>query len=84
MRLCTIMHHNDASSEAPSLRIPLLDNGVANQFRTLIESFSDYVWQINEAGIYTYVSSGVKTTLGYEPDELLGKTPFNIMPPDEA
>lgn len=66
------------------MRIPLLDNGVANQFRALIESFSDYVWQINEAGIYTYVSSGVKTTLGYEPDELLGKTPFSIMPPDEA
>ncbi|MBN2825870.1 MAG: EAL domain-containing protein [Campylobacterales bacterium] len=55
-----------------------------NQFETVAELFSDWIWETNEKGIYTYVSTKVKDFLGYEPDEILGKTPFDLMSEDEA
>ncbi len=54
------------------------------KFRNLVENTSDWVWEINERGVYTYVSPRVRNILGYAPEELLGKTPFDIMPADEA
>lgn len=53
-------------------------------FRSLVESTSDWVWMIDRNGFYTYASPKVKGLLGYEPAEILGKTPFNLMPSDEA
>jgi PAS domain S-box-containing protein len=54
------------------------------KFRNLVENTSDWVWEINAGGAYTYVSPRVRDILGYAPEELLGKTPFDIMPADEA
>ncbi len=54
------------------------------KFRNLVENTSDWVWEINERGVYTYVSPRVRNILGFAPEELLGKTPFDIMPADEA
>ena len=54
------------------------------KYRTLVEEISDLVWEIDKNGIYTYVSPKVREMLGYEPEELIGKSPFAIMPPDEA
>lgn len=52
--------------------------------RAVLESISDWVWEVNVEGTYTYASPRVRDVLGYEPDELLGKTPFDTMPRDEA
>ncbi len=54
------------------------------RFRSLVETSSDWIWEIDRNGVYTYTSPKVKELLGYEPDEILGKTPFDLMPPDEA
>lgn len=54
------------------------------QFRALIESLGDYLWELDDNARYVYVSPGVRVTLGYDPGELTGKTPFDVMPPDEA
>jgi PAS domain S-box-containing protein/putative nucleotidyltransferase with HDIG domain len=54
------------------------------RFRNLVETTSDWVWETNEKGIYTYVSPRVRALLGYDPEELLGKTPLDLMPPEEA
>lgn len=54
------------------------------QFRNLVESTSDWIWEVNTEGRYTFVSSRVERILGYTPQELLGKTPFDLMPPEEA
>jgi PAS domain S-box-containing protein len=53
-------------------------------FRSLVELTSDWIWQVNEKGVYTYVSPKVKDLLGFEPAEVLRKTPFDLMPKDEA
>jgi PAS domain S-box-containing protein/putative nucleotidyltransferase with HDIG domain len=38
---------------------------------------------MNQNGTYSYASPKVKDLLGYEPEEVIDKTPFDIMPPDE-
>ena len=55
-----------------------------DRFKALTESTSDWIWEVSHDGIYTYVSPKVKDLLGYEPEEVIGKTPFDFMPPDEA
>jgi PAS domain S-box-containing protein len=54
------------------------------RFRTLAEETTDWMWEINELGIYTYCSPKIFDLLGYEPAEALGKTPFDFMPEEEA
>ncbi len=54
------------------------------KFRALVESSSDWIWESNKEGFYTYASPQVELMLGYKPEELVGKTPFDLMPPDEA
>jgi PAS domain S-box-containing protein len=54
------------------------------KFRALIESTSDWIWEIDTSGRYTYSSPKIRDILGYEPGEVLGKTPFDLMPAEEA
>ncbi len=54
------------------------------RYRQLIESAHDWIWEIDERGVYTFASPKVVELLGYAPEEVLGKTPFDLMPPDEA
>jgi PAS domain S-box-containing protein len=54
------------------------------KFRSLVETTSDFIWEVDADAVYTYVSPQVHRILGFEPGEVLGKTPFDLMPPDEA
>ena len=56
----------------------------AGRFRALIEGTGNWIWEVDQDGIYTYASPRVKDLLGYEPEEVIGKTPFDLMPADEA
>jgi PAS domain S-box-containing protein len=53
-------------------------------YRALVETVSDWVWEVDENVVYTFVSPKIRDLLGYDPGEVLGKTPFDLMPPDEA
>ena len=54
------------------------------KFRNLVETTSDWIWETDADGKYTYASPRVRDLLGYEPDEVIGRKPFDFMPPDEA
>ena len=54
------------------------------RFRDLTESTSDWVWEVDREGVYTYCSPKVTELLGYEPKEIIGKTPFDFMPSAET
>ena len=54
------------------------------RFRNLVESTSDWVWEIDENGVYMYASPRIRDLLGYEPEEMIGRTPFDFIPADEA
>jgi two-component system cell cycle sensor histidine kinase/response regulator CckA len=55
-----------------------------DKFRALVETTSDWIWETDAQGRYSYVSPKVTDLLGYEPGEVLGKAPFDFMPPTEA
>jgi PAS domain S-box-containing protein len=54
------------------------------RFRNLVETTSDWVWETDENAVCSYASPKVRDILGYEPEEVLGKTPFDFMPLPEA
>jgi diguanylate cyclase (GGDEF)-like protein/PAS domain S-box-containing protein len=54
------------------------------RFEDVSKNISDWIWEVDKEGRYTYVSAKVKDFLGYEPEEILGHTPFETMPEDEA
>lgn len=55
-----------------------------SRYRSLVESSHDWVWQVDADARYSYVGPQCRTILGYEPEEILGKTPFDLMPKAEA
>jgi PAS domain S-box-containing protein len=50
----------------------------------IIMSTADWVWEVDRKGVYTYASGNVKDILGYASEDIIGKTPFDLMPEDEA
>lgn len=54
------------------------------RFKDITFSIADWVWEIDENGVYTYCSDRVENVLGYTKEEILGKRPFDFMPKDEA
>jgi PAS domain S-box-containing protein len=54
------------------------------RLREILDLNSDWIWEVDAAGRYTYVSGHCLTLLGYAPAEILGRTPFDFMPEDEA
>lgn len=53
------------------------------RFQDLTERSLDWIWEFDEHERFTYVSPRVKDLLGYDPDELLGTSAFDLMPMDE-
>jgi len=54
------------------------------RYRALVEDISDWIWEIDRNGKYTYASPKVKDLLGYIPHEVIGKTLFDFMPVGET
>jgi PAS domain S-box-containing protein len=50
-----------------------------DRFRNVINAANAYVFEIDAHGTITFLSDRVKDILGYEPQELIGKTPFDTM-----
>ena len=54
------------------------------RFRALVESSSDWIWEVDAEGFCTYASPKVEDILGYKPEVIVGRQPFDVMPPEEA
>jgi PAS domain S-box-containing protein len=52
------------------------------RFKALVENTSDWIWEVNTRGIYTYVSPICESILGYKPDEVLGKSFSDMLDPE--
>ncbi|MEN8188677.1 MAG: PAS domain S-box protein [Thermodesulfobacteriota bacterium] len=48
-------------------------------YRGLVELSYDFIWEVDREGVYTYVSPNIEKILGYRPNEMLGKTPFDFI-----
>jgi len=54
------------------------------RFQDIALSSADWIWEVDQDGVYTFASGQVKQILGYEAEEIIGKTPFDLMPKNEA
>ncbi len=54
------------------------------KFRGLVESSCDWIWEVNSKGVYSYASPQVETLMGYKPEEVIGKMPYDLMPQEEV
>jgi len=43
------------------------------KFKNLVEATSDWIWEADETGTFTFVSPKIKDILGYEVNEVVGK-----------
>ena len=60
----------------------LLEND--KRINDIIYSIGDWVWEVDENGVYTYSSNKGNEIIGYTSEEIIGKTPFDFMLPEEA
>jgi len=51
------------------------------RFRALVETTSDWVWEVDENDIYTYASPNVYEYLGYTPEEVIGRSLYDFLVP---
>ncbi len=76
----TISHYRDLQERDSQAEL----RAGREKYRQLVESTTDWLWEIDAAGVYTYASPQVEEILGYTPAEIIGKTPFDLMPTEEA
>lgn len=69
---------NDDKQQLP------LQNDDVDHLHDLLNDNSDWVWEVDSQGRYTWSSAVVTDLLGYPPEEVIGKTPFDFMPAGEA
>jgi len=54
------------------------------RFRDMADNTSDWLWETDIEGRYTYVSNKVEALLGYSPDRIIGTNAFDLMDPIDA
>src|ERR1051325_495735 len=53
------------------------------RFESVAAHSRDWIWQASLDGIITYSSPGVRTLLGYDPPELIGRSTFELLAPED-
>ncbi|MFP4051302.1 MAG: ATP-binding protein [Thermoplasmata archaeon] len=51
-----------------------------DDFRSFLDSISDWVWEMDKEGVHTYSNSAVKDILGYEIDEVVDHSAWKLWP----
>ncbi len=53
-----------------------------NRFEQVVECSREIIWEVDQNGLYTYISASVKDSLGYDREELVGKKHFYDLHPE--
>jgi PAS domain S-box-containing protein len=53
------------------------------QFRLLAENSSDMITRHDPSGLYRYVSPASRKVVGFDPDQLVGRSPYEFIHPDD-
>jgi PAS domain S-box-containing protein len=54
------------------------------RYREISDLTNDWIWEINPEWKYVNVSPKIKEILGYTPEEMIGKTPFDFIIPEDV
>jgi PAS domain S-box-containing protein len=52
--------------------------------RHLVESSDDWIWETDANAVFTFASARVVDLLGYTPEEVVGRSAYDLMPPGDA
>jgi two-component system, NtrC family, sensor kinase len=77
-----VPNHSIASLDRAAIEAALRQS--EQKYRDLIEKGSDVVFSLDLAGNFTYLSPQVKPIIGYEVEELLGKSSFPLTHPEDV
>jgi PAS domain S-box-containing protein len=67
--------------EKKKMEKSLLDS--EDRFQDLIETTGEFIWEMDSQWRYTYCSSQTMNIWGLKAEEMIGKTPFDVMPPED-
>ncbi len=54
-----------------------------DRFQDLIETTGEFIWEMDSQGRYTYCSPQMEKIWGLKPEDMFGKSPFDVMPPND-
>jgi len=54
------------------------------KYQDLLNNIDEWAWETDAKGVYIACSAKVAETLGYAPNEVIGKSVFELMPSEEA
>ncbi|MCX6668101.1 MAG: PAS domain S-box protein [Euryarchaeota archaeon] len=57
---------------------------VKEKYNDLLNSMTGWAWETDNKGVYTFCSKNVADTLGYQPEEVIGKSIFDLMSSEEV
>ena len=53
------------------------------RFRDIVETSPDWIWELDDAGRFTFSNAAVFGMLGYRPDKIIGLDLFELVHPDD-
>lgn len=54
----------------------------AEKYKTLTESVSDVIWEVDEKLVFTYISPSIEQMAGYKPEDIVGRNLFEFIKSD--
>lgn len=51
--------------------------------QAIIDTSQDWIWAMDVSGLHTYSNPAVRSILGYEPEEIVGRDAFAMLHPDD-
>jgi len=66
------------------IKIEIKKEGSKQRLIDILNSSIDWLWEVDKNGKYVFASEKVEKILGYRPEELYNRTPFEFMPRDES
>ena len=55
-----------------------------NRFEQVVECSREIIWEVDQTGLYTYISASVKDSLGYDQEDIVGKKHFYDLHPEDG
>jgi PAS domain S-box-containing protein len=52
-------------------------------FRSIVETTAEWIWAIDDHGVFTYSNAGLAAVLGYNPEALRGQSAAALVHPDD-